>query len=510
MQAQESQGKTNSSTRDRACCNLLQCDQAQPACGYCTLRRLNCEYLQESSTSPSPSTNVLTSLETLPLIASEPPNEGNFNDTTWQIPNWVYPAADVITGQLSLEDSELLWHYKTSTWQTFAVRGDTTTLMLHKERVPQLSISHSYLLYALLSVAASHRNVLQPSKQLEEKALIYRQKTFQAYTKELQNITSDNYETILMTATFLLALIPLPPPTAEDEEHLDWMFSLLKLSEGLRILVSLRWAQGIEKLSIYPLVCRELRTLPPPPDISVPDKPILQTRAGPLGTTPAHPNPASTYDLPYVLPFAGFVFLPPPLLALLETIIHPPETGPLDLNSNILAPVFHVLSPIFLSLYYYHLNPDFFVRIFVFTSFLMPEFLALVKEREPRALVLMAWFFALANLVPHGWWVGMRVRFVVKALGRAVRARGDGRVIEALEGAERLIAIYENEGKEKAAESIFECWEGVDWDDEPRRAEEWELGLLVDMGLTDGTTDGLIDGLTDGFGFSGLDLNALA
>jgi hypothetical protein len=367
--------------------------------------------------------------------------------------------------------------------------------MLHKERVPQLSVSRSYLLYALLSVAASHRNALQPSKQLEEKALIYRQKTFQAYAKELQNITSDNYETILMTATFLLALTPPPLPTAEDEEFLDWMFSLLKLSEGLRILVSLRWSQGIEKLSIYPLICRELRTLPPPPIISLPDKPALQTRAGPLGTTPSHPNPASTYDLPYVLPFAGFVFLPPPLLTLLETITHPPDTGPLDLNTNILVPVFHVLSPIFLSLYYYHLNPDFNVRIFVFTSFLMPEFLALVKAREPRALVLMAWFFALADLVPHGWWIGTRVRFVVKALGRAVRLRGDARIVEALEGAERVIEVSESEGIEKAAESIFERWEGVDWDEGPRKAEEWELGLLGDLNLT------------DVFDFDGLDIS---
>lgn len=184
-----------------------------------------------------------------------------------------------------------------------------------------MSVSHSYLLYALLSISASHRNALQPSKYLEDRALVYRQKTYQAYTKELQNITADNYETILITATFLLALIPPPGPDATDQEQLDWLFSLLKLSEGLRILVSLRWSQGIEKMSVYPLVCRELRVLPPPPIIA-PHNPALQTRAGPLGTTPDHPNPAATYDLPYVLPFAGAVFLPPPLIALLETIMH--------------------------------------------------------------------------------------------------------------------------------------------------------------------------------------------
>jgi hypothetical protein len=421
------------------------------------------------------------------------PTEIDFNDTTCQIPSWIFPVANACTGQLSLGDFELLHHYKASTWQTFAVRGDSTTISLHQERVPQLSISQPYLLYALLSIAASHRNSLQPSKQLEDQALVYRQKTFQSYTKELQNITSDNYETILVTGTFLLALIPPPVADAEDEEHLEWMYSLLKLSEGLRILASLRWAQGIEKLSIYPLICRELRTLPPPPIIITPDKPPLQTRAGPLGTTPDHPNPASTYGLPYQIPFAGFVFLPPPLLSLLESIIHPPDAGPLDFDTNTLVPVFHVLSPIFLSLYYYHLNPDFNVRVFVFTSFLMPEFLGLVKAREPRSLVLVAWFFALADLVPKGWWVGTRVGNIVKALGRVIRQSGDVRLIEALEGAERLVKLSQSEGTEKAAESIFEGWEGVNWAEGPEKAKEWETLLLVD--------------LSDEVGLSGLDLD---
>jgi hypothetical protein len=303
-------------------------------------------------------------------------------------------------------------------------------------------------------------NSLRPSERLENRALVYRQKTFNLYSKELQNVTSDNYETILVTGTFLLALVPAPESDAEDSEHLEWMNSLLKLSEGLRILVSLRWAQGIEKLSVYPLICRELRTLPPPPLLIIADKPPIQTRAGPLGTTPDHPNPASTYGLPYAMPFAGFVFLPPPLMSLLDSIIRPPD-GSLDFDTHTLVPVFYV---------------------FVFTSFLMPEFLALVKAREPRALVLVTWFFALARLVPKGWWADTRMVNIVRALARAIRQRGDIRSIAALAGAERLVELVESEGKEKAAESVFEGWEGVTWADGPEKAAEWEAGLLLDMG----------------------------
>ncbi|KAF1921390.1 hypothetical protein BDU57DRAFT_489117 [Ampelomyces quisqualis] len=472
----------------------VKCDEAQPACGYCALRSLDCEYPTEmKSRSPSTSSESTTSTEQLATVAIASHNQVEFNDLTYQIPNWIFPAAYTSTGQLTAEDLELLHHYKTSTWQTFAVRGDASIYVIHREIVPQLSISHSCLLYALLSIAAWHRNLVQPSKLLESKAFLYRQKTFSTYAKELQNITSDNYETILVTGTFLLALTPPPDGNTEQHEYLDWIYSLLKLSEGLRILVGLQWSRGIEKLSVYPLICRELRSLPPPPLIS---HPAMQTRAGPLGTTPDHPNPASTYDLPHVLPFAGYVFLPPPLMALLDGILHPEGTR-LDLDANTLVPVFYVLSPIFLSLYYYHRSPDYNVRVMVFTSFLMPEFLALVKAKEPRALVLMTWFFVLADLLPKGWWVNAQIEFVMKALGWAVRERGEGRVLVAIEGAERIFRTSQLYGQERAAESIFYDWEGVEWDEGPRKAEEWELGLLIDLSLVDDNS----------FGFGGVDLD---
>ncbi|KAF2027426.1 hypothetical protein EK21DRAFT_71842 [Setomelanomma holmii] len=385
--------------------------------------------------------------------------------------------------RLHAKEYELLNHYKAFTWETFAIRGDSTTRALHRDLVPQMSISNSHLLYALLSLAASRRNRLQPSKTSENQALIYRQKTFEAYTKELQNITNDNYEPIVVTGTFLLALIPAPAFDAPDEEHVHWLYTLLKMAEGLRILASLRWGQGIEKLSIYPIICRELRTLPPPPIIPTPDKPSLHTPPGPLGSTPEHPNPPSTYDSPlsHILPFGSFVFLPPTLMSLLETTMNPPASGPLDLDRNTLVPVFHALSPIFLSLYYYHLNPDFNVRCFVFTSFLMPDFLALVNARETRALTLVTWWFALAALVPAGWWGGKRSGIVVDALASVIKKSGDTRFTDTFEGAVKLVRMFEDYGREMAAASIFEGWEGVHWEDGPRKAEEWEAGLMADL-----------------------------
>ncbi|KAF2848128.1 hypothetical protein T440DRAFT_429378, partial [Plenodomus tracheiphilus IPT5] len=464
----------------------VKCDEGQPSCGYCLQRSLFCEYFQYGCVgTKSPSCIASSSSSPISVDGLHLTEDGfDFNKTSLQMPSWLIPAAPASTGQLSLLDHELLHHYKTKTWRTFAVREDSVVHTLHRDSVPQLSISHPYLLYALLSIAASHRHALCPSEHVEHQALIYRQKTFSMYTEALKTITAENYEGILVTATFLLALVPPPAGQSQeyDEAYLDWMLSLLKLSEGLRILASLRWAQGIEKLSVYPLICRELRTLPPPPLIVGlgPDAPL-----GPLGSTPEHPNPAPTYRFQPLQ--ASPLFLPPSLMQLLQSLTITSDVGPLDFHCGTIKPALYAMSPIFLSLYYYHLNQDFYVRICVFTSFLMPDFLQLVRNREPRALVLVAWWFALADLVPKDWWVGSKVGSVVEAIGRVLSGRdATGPVVEnAFIGAHTIIKMNERRGRVAAAECIFEDWEGIDWDGGPRRADQWEIDQFLDLGEVD-------------------------
>jgi hypothetical protein len=404
----------------------------------------------------------------------------DFNGTSTPIASWLVPAVHTASGTISDLDSELLHHYRTITWQTLTPRDDETVVSIHRDSVPRLSLSHTYLFYALLSIAASHSNTLAPSKQAAQTAMVYRQKTFAEYSKVLQNITAENYESVLVTGILLMSLIPSPESdTADEDTYLVWMDSVLKMSEGLRILASLRWAAGIEKLSVYPLICRELRILPPPPVFHTTDSRFLYTQVAAVGTTPDHPNPPSTYYLQHST--GSPVFLPPPLMDLLASFDNANSgSGPLDMHVGTLYPVLHTFSPIFLSLYYYHLNPDFFVRVFVFCSFLMPEFLLLVKNREPRALVLIAWWWALAGLAPRGWWVGRSVEKVIEAIGRVVLKKGDLVTQRAYEGVKQAIRVLRREGNEAAAKSIFENWEGMDWEEGPVKAEDWEASLLRD------------------------------
>jgi hypothetical protein len=390
------------------------------------------------------------------------------------------PAARSSIGELKWRDIELLHHFKAATWRTLTLRDEAAVLAVHRDTVPRLSLAHSHLMYVLLSIAASHHNTLHPCKDMEKQALVYRQKTFVAYSQALQNVTAENYEAIVITSLYLLRLIP-PPEDASPDSVLEWIDALLRLSEGTRILVGSRWSNGIEKLSVYALVCRELRTLPPPPVVSTLDFLLMLTPTAKLGTTPIHPNPPSTYYLELSDPSP--VFLPPPLAALLASLSGPGKDATSSReHRDALIPVFHVFGPIFLSLYYYHLNPDLFVRIYAFCSFLMPEFIQLVKRREPTALVLIAWWYSLAGLAPPmGWWLGDSVRNVVQAIGYVVRQGGNELVKKALDGPKRIAQLSKVEGRQAAAKSVFEGWPGMDWSEGPQRAEKWEEEVMSDL-----------------------------
>ncbi|RMZ71212.1 rta1 domain-containing [Pyrenophora seminiperda CCB06] len=446
----------------------VKCDETQPVCGYCTSRRLKCEYLPDFRPTSKTTWSISTPSHEHPSFKSSITNSTEFNTPSFE---WLIPPFQTSIGDLTPLDHHLLQHYKTNVWHDFAISDDIVIKTLHTDIVPSLSISHPFLLYALLSVAATHSNTQNPNPAVATQALVYRQKTFEYYQLALKDITPANYEAVLVTGTLLLALIP-PPVSDQDSEYLEWMLALLKLSEGLRILASLRWGKGIEKLAVYPLVRRELRVLPPPPsDIAHTERVGVVVPPGPPGST--FVNPAPTYTR-LQHPEQTHLFLPPLLMALLQNILQVESSGPVeDWHRAALIPIFHILSPIFTSLYYWHLNPDFYVRVFVFTSFLMPEFLELVREGEPRALVLVAWWFALADLVPRGWWVGDKMAKVVGAIGRAI-GKGNHELAERVfTGAQSIVDIFERDGREAAAKSIFEGWHGVDWEEGPGRAAEW-------------------------------------
>jgi hypothetical protein len=160
-----------------------------------------------------------------------------------------------------------------------------------------MAISQDYLLNMILCISATHRQTFAPSPQNQNIAVLYRQRTFNSYNKALQVITAEKYETLLLTSLYMQVIVPPPELPCTDAAILEWLTTFLAIMQGLRILAGLKWASGIEKLSIFPIFRRELRKLPPPPLIRVQsEERHMFATDGPLGDTPSHPNPPVTYN----------------------------------------------------------------------------------------------------------------------------------------------------------------------------------------------------------------------
>ncbi|KAJ4290376.1 hypothetical protein N0V90_010592 [Kalmusia sp. IMI 367209] len=458
----------------------------------------------------------------------------DFNEPL-QTPLWLMPAVYTSAGQLNSTELKYLHHYKTSVWSVMSLQKSDIITFINRDWVPQASISSEHMLYSILSISALHHasHLPQGTSDGNTLSLLYRQRAFASYNKALANITSENYESLLITSMWMMVMASPPTLPCSDDACLDWASSFFGMMQGLRILASLKWASGIEKLTMYPLLRRALRELPPPPMLT----PLPDWFYYPKGDEWRHPNPPgddytetppittdfarrsptppatppnstpqsagvhidtsklpfrpqklmSASDSPHAPPswkakkptweLPAAAFLPPPLMSLLQRLVDPLQTGPLDLHRPVLIPVLHALSPIFLSLYYYRLSTDLHVRIFVFPTFLTAEFLGLVKSREPRALVMAGWYFALLSLLPqlNKWFSPEVIVRVLQSVSNVVMRSCDGALMDAMEGAYRIVKTEMRLGKEAAARTIFQAWDGVNWEEGPRREEQWRV-----------------------------------
>ncbi|KAF2196994.1 hypothetical protein GQ43DRAFT_341380, partial [Delitschia confertaspora ATCC 74209] len=248
----------------------VKCDEIQPRCSYCELRNITCIYpLPAPKKNVSPA-NGLARLNTDfdPIHRNRdysPSENSSISPVHLPTPTSMLPATRTSSGLLTPIDMQLLHHYHSVTWRTLTLRNDRNILSVHQNLVPQIGMSHSYLLSAVLSITASHRNALAPSKQAAYLADLYRQKAIVAYNRALSNVTAENYESLLTTSLFMGCMLSYPDPRDGEERLWDWVCTFLTMSQGLRILASLKFAASIGSLSVAPVFLRDLKPLPPAP-----------------------------------------------------------------------------------------------------------------------------------------------------------------------------------------------------------------------------------------------------
>jgi hypothetical protein len=72
-------------------------------------------------------------------------------------------------------------------------------------------------------------------------------------------------------------------------------------------------------------------------------------------------------------------------------------------------------------------------RITNFMGRLLPDFVTLLAAKEPRALLILAYWLALMCSSVHDWWAASRVKFECQAICMYLEAWGDSRIIKLLD-----------------------------------------------------------------------------
>lgn len=180
---------------------------------------------------------------------------------------WLMPAVNTSSGQLNASELKYLDYYKTNVWSAMSLQKNDQVTFINRDWVPRSCIASEHMLYSILSISAMHLHGQSSQKNPEDQnlSLAYRQRAFSSYNKQLANITSENYESLLITSMWMMVMVPPPALPCTDDACLSWASAIFTMMQGLRILASLRWASGIEHMTIYPLFRRELKKLPPPP-----------------------------------------------------------------------------------------------------------------------------------------------------------------------------------------------------------------------------------------------------
>ncbi|KAF2011304.1 hypothetical protein BU24DRAFT_354912 [Aaosphaeria arxii CBS 175.79] len=469
----------------------VKCDEALPSCAYCAQRDFECIYQRSPNSQRSPSDTSEVPVEAYDPVSQdiEEIDIEDFNYLGSESSLNLLPAAQTAIGTLASHEIELLNQYQATTWTTVTVRKEEPIVeYLTKTWAPQAALSNPHLLYTILSISASHSNSLVPSPRKRHLADVYRQKAFSAYNKSLQNITNDNYETVLLASMYIQVMVPPPTLPCTDAEMLAWVSSMMHITQGIRLIAGLKWSFGFEHLNVFPLFKRELCILPPPPDtLSTECKHMQDPHPSSRGDSPSSPNHPTLYETPSKSsadtssrPHSNSVFLPPALTALLDSITTPPDTGPLDLHRGTLLRALHALSPMFLTIYHYHLSTDLYVRVSAFPTFLTKEFLVLVSDREPRTLVVVGWWLAFFKLLPTGWWFKDVIPRALQSISNLIMRSNNKILMDAIEGAYRMVRLEAVRGKEAAARGIFEDWNGVDW--KHGISSVWEVDEFADLG----------------------------
>ncbi|THC87165.1 hypothetical protein EYZ11_013390 [Aspergillus tanneri] len=261
-----------------------------------------------------------------------------------------------------------------------------------RERTIHMALTEPCLLHAMLAVASTHRaSVLPSDPSYSMVAARFRHDAARMYRQQLQSPIGRHNMDVLMSTCILVGMFSFCKENidpneswvlSDDSSAMNWLF----VQGGLRCLIELVnpwldesiWSEAFKVASTYDF--------------------YDDHRTG---------REDLDHDLADVCDIND------------DTT---EETNAYHWPLRMLCPLLRIPR---------HRSEEF--RMTNFMGRLQPDFLSLLAAREPRALLVLAYWLALMCTSVHEWWVDARVRSECQAICIYLETHGDQRIVDLLE-----------------------------------------------------------------------------
>ncbi|KAK1835563.1 sterol uptake control protein 2 [Podospora conica] len=482
----------------------IKCDEVHPRCGNCLKHGVACDFenpdvladLQAAAASPSTpgSTagyNSPVVRNALPPFSFIPHNGSSSAHPLYRAPS--APTMSITTPMNHrLLELKLMHHYTAMTCKTFTFTAPITE-DIWKITVPNLAFSGSqHLADAILAVAALHLRSLTPNdKDVVRASHAYMAASLAEYSATLaRGINDTNAESLFLTATliafqstasrvFTKDELILGPQGADDEAHRDGLpsdkprhpsagcyvipFAWFHSFQGVKAITAASW-QFLRSSSVVTQVINSQAVLQlnfsNGPDTffghllnGLDDELSAMARSRPGGPPPPASTPSNNAP--------------------------PSPSAPKPPSDDLITSTRQAYQHAVAVLNWAHKIPHKGAPL-AFPATVSRRYIELLEERRPRALAILACFFALLKSMDGIWWLQGMARREVLGVVSLFNSDFFGPDAYAewwphLEWAMR-IALYDHVGAAQGAPIPAEVW-GADW-----YAEEEALGRLQEGG----------------------------
>ncbi|KAL1962559.1 hypothetical protein VTN77DRAFT_9434 [Rasamsonia byssochlamydoides] len=171
----------------------VKCDEVHPVCGHCRRHNVPCDYDR---------------FRPVQIASSQPQPRNPGDDRTVHSQDGPSEARRLTRSSRHLLELRLFHHFTTQTSQTLPTATEPKLAQIWREYVPQLALQHTALLDVIYSLAALHLALSEsPTKELIDAHRDYMDSALKGHRQDVCHINSSNMDAVWFTSCLVRSLV---------------------------------------------------------------------------------------------------------------------------------------------------------------------------------------------------------------------------------------------------------------------------------------------------------------